>query len=187
MINNFDIIRQFLQQRDDSYFHVQLMLRRKDGHDVNGCKVIRHVFVKSLSEFDENIPEWNDVCERENARCYINPSAKLFKGAAMIMLKELVNKIAEESYVGLDALYKSCAAKNPQIDKIWIIDYDFDCGLDLDDVRKKINKALPVGDKILLEVPTVNGTHLLTTPFDMRCGLPSEMVKKNAQTLLYAK
>jgi hypothetical protein len=78
--------------------------------------------------------------------------------------------------------------------KIWIVDVDFKDVNENDILRIKtaINDCEPFGDHIITTIPTPNGIHIVTTPFNTQQFITNQDVyykcdvKKNNPTILYS-
>jgi hypothetical protein len=108
-----------------------------------------------------------DVCERNNARAYIRLNRRSDKKIALQMLARMAQMIASEQY-NIRKLYYSIAGEfHSEEVKTWIIDIDMKPFDDFDKIEKLINGLQPTGDKLIGIIPTVNGFHMITRPFNL--------------------
>ena len=204
MIDNFELIKTFLEfPNDDIYYHLQILRRGKDHPELPAAnRMIKAYFICSLESLDYVEQEIKDLCKFFGARAYINLAPKSIKKTTMLQLKYL----AERAYIGdYKKIWKSwntCAGEIKGEEPRWVVDYDYphpeSCHTDDDVWILKANidsRCEPVRmingkyvSKILAEVPTKNGVHLITTSFNLQQFkqiYPDVDVHKNNPTLLY--
>ena len=195
-VNNFDLIERYLSfEDDDTFYHLQLLKRRKDNPGMNSNNIlIATYYVKSLEHFQNLKNDIIAICDATRARAYLNLNEKSFKLSSLDALKNLATSISNESYRNHRA-FESAAGKvtKRDIKKKWIIDIDdmewFEANKS--ELCKVIECCRPYGKKVLMVVPTVNGLHLITKPFNIKefaehskqlCDLD---IHKNNPTVLY--
>lgn len=217
-IDNFDAIRPLLnfESKDDFYF-VTLFRRKKDDienwtTDCNNIPV-KNYYIKSLDTFDKKKEDIVRVAEATNARVYFWLNKRSFKKCSMKLISAVATNIETENYEGNKGAFDSVCGSYPNDkNKKWIIDYDiepsngnyvfgdketvFQAYLRMvTDVLKDVEPK-EKGDKIISVVPTVNGKHIITKPFDVmtfhklweeRTGTKIDKadIKKDSPTLLY--
>ena len=76
------------------------------------------------------------------------------------------------------------------VQKMWIIDVDIKNDDVVNEVAATVNDCMPEGDKIIDIIPTKNGYHLITKPFNLaefrKYYKEGEVdIQKNNPTLLY--
>ena len=204
MIDNFELIKPLLTfPNDDIYYHLQILRRGKDHPELPAAnRMIKAYFICSLESLDYVEQEIKDLCKFFGARAYINLAPKSIKKTTMLQLKYL----AERAYIGdYKKIWKSwntCAGEIKGEEPRWVVDYDYpypeSCHTDDDVWILKANidsECEPVRmingkyvSKILAEIPTKNGVHLITTSFNLQQfkeRYPDIDVHKNNPTLLY--
>ena len=195
MIDNFDKILPLLTEAwiTCAYpvsFHVQVLQRRKDGHEIGNNNQIRSIaewFIHSEDTLLRLKPAIKSLCELYNARCYIAINGKSDKdvlwGIAEITMKYIKNN--QITFKGmLSHVHDTC---NSHGMKKWIIDVD-NLSVDKGNLYTAINNCRSRFDvNTIAEIPTKNGYHIITHPFDLsQIQLPNGVeVKKNNSTLLY--
>lgn len=184
----------------DMFWTVRVIKRKKENPDLEkNCKSLKLYHIKDRTELLEMKEKITKYAREHNARAYFNPNPKSWKKVSIQAMKELANIIEQEDY------RRSWSLIDKVIDsgcnyggwKVWIIDLDEfsenEINNVIDTVRKVVSSYDPrytIKDPILAKVPTVNGHHLLTIPFDLNMfqkiydGKLCE-VKKNNPTLLY--
>lgn len=202
MINNFEQIKTLLEfPNDDIYYHLQIIRRGKDNPEMTGAnRVIKPYFICSLEPLDKVEQEIKDLCKFFNARAYINLTPKSIEKTTLLQMKYL----AERTYMGdFKKIWKSwntCAGEIKGEKPRWVVDIDSKDKFEILRIKRFINslaaKILPMLDTIpptnkelvLAEIPTKNGIHLITKPFNLQQFKEKYQdidVHKNNPTILY--
>jgi hypothetical protein len=64
---------------------------------------------------------------------------------------------------------RACGNGHNDKNKKWILDIDGEVDSSwIDEIKEFINNIEPEGNKILKELPTKNGLHLITSPFNLQ-------------------
>ena len=200
-VDNFDVIsRSFLFKEDlrpelagDWFYMIQIMTRTKDTGEKP--KHIRTMFVESREYLMSHKDMIVGLCEMFNARAYISVNPSSYKTCAMKMLKELVDVIENENYKGILSLPETVAGKYTcgGALKRWVVDLD-DIKTDeemepfIRFILNEYNEGNGKANGEIQVIPTVNGSHLLVTPFDVRDfkkKWPNIEIHKDNPTVLY--
>lgn len=200
-VDNFDLIKDFFLFKEDLrpeiagdwFYMVQIMTRTKDTGEKP--KHIRTMFVESREYLMSHKDMIVKLCEMFNARAYISVNPSSYKKCAIKMFKELADVVENGNYKGILSLPETVAGKYNAdgADKRWIVDLD---GIkDLDEIRPYIyfimneyNEGRGKTSGEIVVVPTVNGSHLLVSPFDVRefkKKWPDIEIHKDNPTVLY--
>lgn len=189
MINNIELIRPLLtfESADDFYF-LQVIKRKKENDDVgSNSVVIASYYITSLDFLHTVMPEIILLCDFHNARAYINLNVRSFERIGFRLLSKISNNMMNRDFKSLESAYDSvCGTYGTGRDKKWVIDVD---SMEEDyNIAACIYTAAPEGDKIVATIPTKNGYHLITKPFDKRA-LQSypDIIHTSGLTLLYVK
>ena len=204
MIDNFELIKPLLKfPNDDIYYHLQILRRGKDHPELAAAnRVIKAYFICSLESLDYVEQEIKDLCKFFGARAYINLAPKSIKKTTMLQQMYL----AERAYIGdYKKIWKSwntCAGEIKGEEPRWIVDIDHNVddpnlepawGAIADFIDKEcephtlLHNPLRIA-KVITDIPTKNGYHLITTPFNLQQfkeKYPDIDVHKNNPTLLY--
>lgn len=189
MIDNFEQIRSTLEfDKFGECYYISIMQRNKDGVKVasshDNCRRIRTFYVFSLEEFDKVTDFIKEICDKINARCYIELNRKNIFDCQLECIKRLVECI-EHQTVKSRAIMDSVVAGAPSRDKLWMIDVDGHSPEDsiIDDIIHYVENRKGTYYSV---VPTVNGCHIITSRFDPRdFSFENCEIKRNAFTLLY--
>ena len=205
MTDNFNAYKQFITEKwsysdlpeGDSYFVVELIRRGKDNPDTPAANYhFKNYYIRKPEDLDKYEQEIKSLCEMLHLRAYASINIKSFKQVSLDTMAELARRIAKNDYRKNYAVFESCSGQYCHSgDKQWVVDLD-DCKLHdeyPEIIKDLINSCKPDGDKIVTELPTKSGVHIITTPFDRKqftelCEkyyIYDVDIKKNHLTLLY--
>lgn len=194
MQNNFQQIQQLLKfNRPGEFYFIQIFKRRKDNPEMEvDMKVIRDYYVYSqndLARLEECIIK---DCEAHNARAYVRLNVRHTDKIALMMMKRLADLLISGDTKAARNIYSSvCGEFHSDPEKKWLIDLD-SLNKNEEDFVKAIISNLwshnEMGGQIYAEVPTPNGKHLITSPFNLQ-SFRSECsyvdIHKDNPTILY--
>ena len=171
MINNFNHIRNLLKFEKDYFYFIQIIQRSKENPDLgSNNRVIRSYNISSLEKFDKNKDEIITLCETFNARAYIHLNRRKWSKIALECLRHNAELIANEQYDGIKSSFETIIGRNnsePRESKTWIIDIDMNDLEVVNKIGRLINNVKPIEeDKWIETIPTKNGFHMITRPFD---------------------
>lgn len=168
MVNNFEQIKELLKfDNDDTFYFIQILKRKKEHPELgNTSYVVKTYYIKSVDDLEFFKPEMICLAEFHNARVCINLNRRSFKQMAFQTLRKITDIIMNEDYKSVKAAYNSvCGVHSSETDKMWILDIDdFESTEDLLFTLRHIE---PVGSKFIAEIPTKNGVHIITKPFNV--------------------
>ena len=189
MVDNINQIRGTLEFDNlEEFYYISIMQRNKDGVKVAGshdnCRRIRTFYVFSLEEFDRITDFIKEICNKLNARAYIEMNRKNIFQCQLECIKRLAECI-EHRTTKSRAIMDSVVAGAPSRDKLWLIDCD---NIDPDD--SKVDDIIGYIENHSGEhyavLQTVSGCHIITSRFDPRFfQFENCELKRNAFTLLY--
>jgi hypothetical protein len=190
-IDNFTLLSHLLHfNSTDEYYFLQIICRKKDNptHS-NNHKVIKTYYIYSLDYLEQIKPEVINLCKTFTARAYLQPSAKSATSTCIAIAQGAMNLLEKHQCFSFKNIIDSCAGSLKPIKSIYLVDIDDTNMRYINEVLSYIEKeCLPEGLKFILNVPTVNGYHLLVKPFDVakfNTQYPNIDVHKNNPTLLY--
>jgi len=204
-VDNFAYLRDKLDFSDKNMFYmVQLQQRKKDDESFPANnRTVKTYFIDSLKDYDRLEPEIKRLSDETGSRVYIRLNRRSYEDVALQVNKELAQILKDKNFQHLKNLVPSAAGKvNSEPWKNWIIDIDYK---DWDyqkygDINKGALKDLElfisllephtVESKVKFRVPTLNGCHLITSPFNCQIFkqiYPNIDIHKDNPTLLYFK
>jgi hypothetical protein len=131
-----------------------------------------------------------DMADKYNARLTIRVNKRNYKKLGLKMIADITQKLETENYKGLKSSFSSVAGQYPSdSDKKWIVDIDQEDLKDINEIKNVINRSMPDVDKIICEIPSKSGIHLIVRPFDIRefKKLFNVEIKKDNPTNLYIR
>lgn len=201
MIDNFDQIDRLITKDlasvewdiYDICYHLQIIKRSKDtGEGANSVclKAYQIDIDHPLEKYKEDIVS---LCEHFKARAYINPAPKSKEATAVQMLNNLADCFRKRDFQHTNRIWNSAAGKVGAITKRWVIDCDYSENFGDRDINNVVNfidrECQPLGTvKFIACIPTRNGKHIITTPFDsshFKEVYPNIDIHKNNPTVLY--
>ena len=189
MVDNISVIRNTLEfDNPEEFYYISIMQRNKDGVKVAGshdsARRIRTFYVFTLEDFDKVTDFIKEICDKLNARCYIEMNRKNIFQCQLECIKRLAECI-EHRTTKSRAIMDSVVAGAPSRDKLWMIDCDGKNPGDpiIDEIIEYIENH---NGKHYAVLPTISGCHIITSRFDPRFFQFEDCeLKRNAFTLLY--
>lgn len=209
IINNLDLIKPLLTfESSDTYYHLQILKRKKDcaEHEKarnNNARCLRTYYVHSIEYLEDRFDEIQKLCKNHQARAYINLNAKSYVKTAFEMNIKVAQRMLNNQFEYIYRSYESAAGmSNVNIgNSKWIVDIDekeisplmishieYGC----DPISKSESDFLGLvcnfNSKIIATIPTKNGWHLITEPFNRKQfsdKYPEIDIQINNPTLLY--
>jgi len=202
MINNFDLIEPLLSfNSGDEFYFVQIIQRKKDNMGVKGTnnnnRLIRAYYITSITQLLKLQEEMIALANYFNARVGINLNKRSFEKTAFNTLKKIAEQMHNKDYYNVRRAYNSaCGIHNSVDDKRWIIDIDWDLNenpINNFALKSEIigfinSKIKPEGIKTIQGIPSKNGWHIITSPFNTETfvkAYPDIDIHKNNPTNLY--
>jgi hypothetical protein len=194
MIDNLELIKPLLNFEDEGDFYMLYVLKRKkdqpegerDNHQ--SVRTIKTYCVDSIEYLEKRYDEVKRLCEVFNARAYIHVQKQNHKDVSLDMMMALAERIKNGQHIQ-KGLFDSVVGQIKTKEKRWVVDIDTKDNKEVLNVKFKIDSCQPFGkDKIIAEIPTKNGFHLITDRFDVlnfQKYFPEIQIQKKNPTLLY--
>ena len=175
-INNLELIKPLLNfKSDDDYYFLQIIQRKKDHNkNVSGSnnnnRLIRPYYVGSIDYLEFIMPEVIQLSDMFVARAGIDLNKRSWERSAFHCLKKMSDQIMNKDYKNVHRAYSKIAGMYSNEDnKKWILDIDYKISRkDLSNLIASLTDIDPVGGKYLAVVPSNSGTHLITSPFNIK-------------------
>ena len=215
-IDNFDAIKEHLKfEKPGDIYVVHVMFRVKDlrndadkqmylSHEETQ-RLIKTYYIDSLEYFDRKRPAMIDLANQNKARVYFTMTRKNRITCNRIIAKKIIDEI-DNPNVRYDHLIRSAVCGCHISDyKWWTLDVDNDTVVrigsedgptmvHLIDIKDKViaemaklvdeTKTRSGGE--IFEVPTKNGCHIMTPPFNRsKMAFLGDNLKADAMTLAY--
>jgi len=175
MLDNFDKVLPFIAEVEDNdtYWFLQILVRHKDVPEVpsKNSRNIKNYYIKSQAHLLSKKDEIIGLCDYFKGRAYMRLTPRSYKVTALHHLKQMSQMIADGNFKSIAKSYlSSSGSTNAGTEKRWIVDIDGEyTGDHLNALKLCINNCRPYSedDKVLAMIPTRNGLHLITSPFDV--------------------
>ena len=189
MVDNLELIKPFLTfDSEDDFYHLQIIKRKKENPELgSNSYIVKTYSITSVDHLEKVYPEIKAICDFHQARAGINLNVRSFEKIAFHALRKLTDVIMNKDFRSARKSYDSvCGSFSAGKNKSWIIDIDVS---DMDVVKsiaESISEIEPKGDKVKTVLPTKNGFHLITSPFNLsKVGFSEIDIHKNNPTILY--
>ncbi len=189
MVDNLELIKPFLVfDSEDDFYHLQIIKRKKENPELgSNSYIVKTYSITSVDHLEKVYPEIKAICDFHQARAGINLNVRSFEKIAFHALRKLTDVIMNKDFRSARKSYDSvCGSFSAGKNKSWIIDIDVS---DMDVVKsiaESISEIEPKGDKVKTVLPTKNGFHLITSPFNLsKVGFSEIDIHKNNPTILY--
>lgn len=193
MINNIKLIKPLFNfEKKGDFYYLLILKRKKDFEDKENHQSVRTIktyVIENIEYLDKKMDEITKLCELFKARAYININKQNNELMSLYMLETLAKRIREKNFDQKN-LFDSCVGSLQYNERRWVVDLDGENVKNHDHICDSINKCQPHDIvKTLTLIPTKNGCHLITTPFNVeefnKIGYRDIEIKKCNPTLLY--
>lgn len=203
-MNNLPLIEKMLNFSDpERFYFIQVFRRRKDNPGMaRDVKVLGNYCVSDATQLQEEFREIKELCDQHHARAYIRLNRRSDQTIARQMLVRIAEMVISDQFNVRNVYWKIAGQFDSESDPSWLVDIDwneFDRSPSESQVLETIHGHLQrlqeeAGRVVRMDqVPTRNGYHLITRPFNVRqfreitqeMGLKIDVHKDNP-TLLYA-
>jgi len=175
MIDNFELISTLLKYNsDDEFYFLQVIKRKKDQPEElkgsnNSARLIKSYYINSVEHLMSLKEEIIDICKVFNARAGINLNKRSYKKCALQTVRTILDQMDNENYKSSRRAFNTVCGKYSIGDKHWILDYDGGELYEFEKVflEKELYHFKPIGDKVLAYIPTRQGVHIITKPFNL--------------------
>lgn len=193
-IDNFDQLKTLMpfSESDNLFLHLQILRRGKDHPELPAAnKLIKSWLVRSAEHLDKIKDDVLFLCEHYKARAYLSCTPKSIEKLNRLIMHKLADNHYTGNIINPWHVFNSACGELPGIEKRWVVDVDTKDTIVLTKIESKILEVmgLPyISDAVIPKVPTLNGVHLITSPFNLQefhkyfCEVE---VKKNGLTALY--
>jgi len=170
MIDCIELIKDLLvfETNDDFYF-LQILQRKKENPNLgSNSKVIKNYYISSTEHLIEKYDEIKTLCNMFNARASLRLNKRSFEKVAFKSLENFANVMQTKEYKHIMNCYdKACGLLNNEKQKKWIVDIDRNELVWLEHIINSVQESEPNDNKIIIQLPTKSGIHLITKPFNV--------------------
>lgn len=195
-MDNFEQISYWFDNlKEDDFYWIQVLKRRKDGNSTSSSKqLIKDYTIFNKTVFNECEKEIKDLCKLYNARAYIWVNPRNYKKFQLNLLKTTIDAIDSNSHSVYKLVNKAIAnSRSSNYEKLFILDIDTKDRDIVDEYEEIIMKSDCAGNPEWDLIETVNGYHIISHTFNLqlfdqlltRERLPKIDIHKDNPTLLY--
>lgn len=169
MIDNLNKILPLLSfESCDDFYYLQILQRKKENPQLgSNSRVIKNYYIASEDYLIKHYEEIKKLCEVFNARASIRLNKRSFEKVGFKAMTNLANTMMNKEYSFLKASYdRACGLGHNDKNKTWIVDIDESEVIWLEQILSAISPCEPVGNKIVVQIPSKSGIHLITRPFN---------------------
>jgi len=170
MIDCLEQIKDLLVfESGDDFYYLQILQRKKENPQLgSNSRVIKNYYITSLQYLIDRYDEIKTLCNTFNARASLRLNKRSFEKVGFKALENIANTMQNREYRHLVNSYdRACGLLNNEKNKKWIVDIDRDDVIWLEQIINSVQECEPDGDKVILQLPTKNGIHLITKPFNV--------------------
>ena len=155
-------------ESDDDFYYLQILQRKKENPQLgSNSRVIKNYYITSVQYLLDRYDEIKMICNLFNARASLRLNKRSFEKVGFKALENIANTMQNREYKNLTNSYdRACGLLNNEKTKKWIVDIDKDDVIWLEQIINSVQECEPIGNKIILQLPTKNGIHLITKPFN---------------------
>lgn len=192
MVDNINLILPMLKfESKDDFYYLQILQRKKENSELgSNSRVIKNYYITSQEYLLKRYKEIKTLCDVFNARAMIRLNKRSFEKVGFKTMTNLANTMMNREYEFLSKSYdRACGLSHNDNEKKWILDIDgFVTFNFLKELNDNIFNIEPVGEKSLISIPSKNGVHLITKPFNLQIfkeKFPDIEIHKDNPTNLY--
>jgi hypothetical protein len=170
MLDNLEKILPLLTfESKDDFYYLQILQRKKENPQLgSNSRVIKNYYITSEQYLLDRYDEIKTLCSVFNARASIRLNKRSFEKVGFKTLENIANTMQNREYNHLMKSYdRACGLLNNEKTKKWIVDIDKDEVIWLEQIINAIQPCEPEGNKIVAQIPSKTGIHLITTPFNI--------------------
>ncbi len=194
MIDNLSLIKPLLNYSEQGDFYMLYIFKRKkdqpkeERENHQSVRTIKTYCIESIDHLERHWDEIRQLCEVFKARSYIHVQKQNHSDVSLNMMVSLAERI-RNGVSNQKGLFDSVVGQIKTQEKRWIVDIDTKDELFDREIQMYINtQCPPLGMKIVANIPTKSGNHLITERFDVRAfskKYPGVDIQKKNPTLLY--
>jgi hypothetical protein len=171
MIDNIEIYKEHILKfvNEGDFYYCNILLRKKDMNTDKGnhqsVRVIKDYEFYSIEDLDKRYDEIKKIAEIFKARVYLGVNRLNDSQVAIRMIKSLADRLESGNNKCRNLWSSTVGTLSAQGEKRWVVDIDQEELFMKDEIKEHIQSLEPDGDKIICEIPTKSGIHLITKPF----------------------
>ena len=191
MIDNIELYKKYILkfEKPGDFFYCNILLRKKDLYIDKGnhqsVRVIKDYCFYSIEELEARYDEIKLLSEVFAARVYMGVNLLNDAKVSFGMMKELLSRMESGNNNNRNLWASVVGSLKAQGDKKWLVDIDAEELTLLEEIKTHINELEPIGDKIICQIPSKSGIHIITKPFRLEHFIYKCDVQKLNPSILY--
>lgn len=171
MIDNIEIYKEHILKfvNEGDFYYCNILLRKKDMNTDKGnhqsVRVIKDYCFYSVDDLDKRYDEIKKIAEIFKARVYLGVNRLNDAQVTIRMIKSLAERLESGNNNCRNLWSSTVGTLSAQGEKRWVVDIDQEELFLKDEIKEHIQSLEPDGNKIICEIPTKSGIHLITKPF----------------------
>ena len=136
----------------------------------SNSRVVKNYYINSVEYLESRYDEIKKLCEIFNARAMLRLNKRSYRKTAFKSLQNIANTISNQEYQFVRKSYDRAVGQgHNDKNKKWILDIDGNyTGYYESMLKQYLQQIEPIGSKHIIQLPTKNGTHLITKPFNLQ-------------------
>ena len=170
MIDNLEKVLPLLEfESEDDFYYLQILQRKKENPQLgSNSRVIKNYYITSIDYLTKHYEEIKKLCEVFNARASIRLNKRSFEKVGFKTMTNIANTMMNKEYKFLKASYdRACGLGHNDKNKTWVVDIDKNEVIWLEQIINAIQPCEPQGNKIVAQIDSKSGIHLITKPFNI--------------------
>lgn len=172
MVDNISKLIGFIKpETNDDFYYLQILQRKKENPQLgSNSRVIKNYYISSPQYLLDRYTEIKNLCVLFNARASLRLNKRSYRKTAFKAMQNIANTMSNGEFLFVRKSYdRACGLGHNDPDKKWILDIDGQVDLIWKtELLKYINSIEPIGKKDLVEIPSKNGIHIITKPFNLQ-------------------
>lgn len=191
MIDNIEIYKEHILKfvNEGDFYYCNILLRKKDMNTDKGnhqsVRVIKDYCFYSVDDLDKRYEEIKKIAEIFKARVYLGVNRLNDAQVTIRMIKSLAERLESGNNNCRNLWSSTVGTLSAQGEKRWVVDIDQEELFLKDEIKEHIQSLEPDGNKIICEIPTKSGIHLITKPFRVDKFQYTQDIQKLNPSVLY--
>lgn len=191
MIDNIEIYKEHILKfvNEGDFYYCNILLRKKDMNTDKGnhqsVRVIKDYCFYSVDDLDKRYDEIKKIAEIFKARVYLGVNRLNDAQVTIRMIKSLAERLESGNNNCRNLWSSTVGTLSAQGEKRWVVDIDQEELFLKDEIKEHIQSLEPDGNKIICEIPTKSGIHLITKPFRVDKFQYTNDIQKLNPSILY--
>ncbi len=172
MIDNIELVKPLLLfDSEDDFYYLQILQRKKENDETgSNSRIIKNYYIGSIKYLEDKYEEIKSLCNLFNSRAYIRINRRSYEKVAYKAMVNLANTMSNREFISCSRSYDRAIGQNSnEPNKKWIVDCDFPIDERIiENIKGFINNSKPYTSRFYGVIPSKNGFHIITEPFNLQ-------------------